>query len=143
MGSNANTVPSQTFYGVAIAWGLGATDYMVSGSYLGLGQSADTELGYDNATSRDQRGKVVQTTFYNPNDKGTFEYIVAVSSSYDSGTAPATYPPEGTMITVVGGDAADPISGSNWLVDSVSIRKANTDAVKVSLKLTRYGGISQ
>ena len=48
-----------------------------------------------------------------------------------------------SMITVTGGDGADPISGSNWIVDNVTVRKANTDAVKVSLKMTRFGGVTQ
>jgi hypothetical protein len=142
MPQDANNIPLQQFYGVAISWGLGLTTMTIGGANVGLVQSNDDELGVDTFEARDQRGTVVQWTAYNPHDTATIEYIVATSGSYDSGTASITYPTEGSMVTI-GADASDPISGSNWLVQSVLVRKANTDAAKVQLKVLRYAGVTQ
>ena len=141
MPQTANNVPLHNFYGVAISWGLGVTAMTITGAGM-LVQSNDDELTYDTAQIRDQRGTTVAKIFYDPHDSATVEYVATTSGSYDSGTSSISYPTQGTMITI-GADSSDPVSGSNWLVDSVTIRKANTDAAKVSLKVSRYGGITQ
>ena len=141
MPQTANSVPLQNYFGVAISWGLGASAMTISGAGM-LVQSNDDELTYDQAQVRDQRGTVVAAVFYNPHDTATIEYVATTSGSYDSGTSSISYPTQGSMITI-GAESSDPVSGSNWLVDSVTVRKANTDACKVQLKVTRYGGITQ
>jgi hypothetical protein len=142
MPQSANTISPQTYLGTAISWALGTLNITVGGVNPGFFQTADNEMGVDAFTARDQRGNVAQWTGYNPNDQATCEYVFATSGSYDSGTAALTYPTQGTMVTV-GADASDPLSGSNWIVESVTIREANTDAKKCQLKLHRWQGVTQ
>jgi len=142
MPQSANNIPAQSYLGTAISWGLGATTMTIAGVNMGFVQTNDDELGLDTFEVRDQRGNVAAWVGYNPHDQATVEYIVATSGSYDSGAASITYPTQGTMITV-GADSTDPVSGSNWIVQTVTLRKANTDAAKVQLKLIRYQGVQQ
>lgn len=142
MPQTANNIPAQSFLGTSISWGLGALTITVAGVNMGFTQTADTELGLDTFQARDQRGNVQSWAGYNPNDQSTVEYIFATSGSYDSGTASVTYPTQGTMITV-GADSTDPLSGSNWIVETVTVRAANTDAKKAQLKLHRWQGVTQ
>jgi len=142
MPQTADNIPAQQYYGVAISWGLGTTNMTFGNINCGLTQTNDDELGLDVFTARDQRGTEVQWTGYNPHDTATIEYIAAISGSYDSGTASILYPTQGAFVTI-GADATDPVSGSNWIVQSVLVRKANTDAAKVQLKVIRYQGITQ
>lgn len=141
MPQTANNIPAQQFYGATIAWGLGSSSVTVTGA-SGLVQSADTELGVDTFEGRDQRGTVVTVTNYNPHDSATVEYIVTASGSFDGGSAAITYPTQGSMITI-GTDTNDPLSGSNWIVQSALSRRANTDAAKIQLKCVRYLGVTQ
>ena len=139
MPQTANNVPVQAYWGVSISWGLGPTAMTIPNAGM-LVQTNDDELTYDKAEIRDQRGGVVAVAYYNPHDMATIEYIATTTGSYDSGTASIGYPTQGQMITI-GSESTDPVSGSNWLVDSVMVRKANTDAAKVQLKVTRYGQV--
>ena len=139
MPGTANNVSAQSYQGVNICWGLGGTDYTISGVGA-LFQSSDTEMKYDEMEIKDQRGNVQGWIGYNPVDSGTVEFIVTASgTSY--GTASITYPTQGTKITI-GSSADDPLSGSNWIVQTITLRKSNTDAAKVSLKVIRYKGIT-
>jgi len=128
---------SQVFYGLNIAWGLGATPITISG-VTGQYQSSDQELKLDENEVRDQRGNVVAWTGYNPTEAVTLEYV-ATDASTASGSAVLTYPDRGAKITI-GCDG--PISGSGWIVQSTAIKKTNTDACKVTLKAIRYLAIT-
>lgn len=135
MPSNANTVANQTFQGVSLAWGLGGTDYTIA-SVAALFQSADTDIKYDELEIRNQRGSVVTWVGYNPSDSATLEYVITGSGS-GSGSATISHPTQGAKISI-GAATDDPISGSNWIVQGVTVRRTNTDAAKVSLKVIRY-----
>lgn len=139
----SQTVPLQAPFGYQIAWGCGATT-ITAGGVVSLPQSTDTELGYDTATVRDGRGTTVAYVSYDPHDTATLEYVIITGTgSYDSISASVSYPTQGSMITVTNADASDPINGSNWIVQSSTVRRSNTDAGKVSLKVIRYQGITQ
>lgn len=139
MPSTANNVGAQVYQGINISWGLGGTDYTITGVGA-LFQTSDTELKYDEMEIKDQRGNVQAWVGYNPIDSGTVEYVVTASgTSY--GTASMTYPTHGSKITI-GASSDEPISGSNWIVQTVTVRKSNTDAAKVSLKVIRYKSIA-
>jgi hypothetical protein len=143
MAQNANNVPFQQPYGYAISWGLGSQFYTV-GPAIVLPQSADDDLGYDFAQIRDGRGTTVSVVSYDPHDSMNLEFVVIQStSSYDSITASLSYPTQGTMISLSGPDASDPVIGSNWIVQSNTIRRTNTDATRIQLKCIRYGGVQQ
>jgi hypothetical protein len=143
MAQTSNNVPFQQPYGYAISWGLGATIYTVGPAQV-LPQSADTELGYDFVECRDGRGTVVSVVSYNPHDSMNLEFVVIQNtSSYDSITASLSYPTQGTMITLSGPDASDPIAGSNWIVQTNTVRRTNTDATRIQLKCQRFGGVTQ
>jgi hypothetical protein len=139
MPGTANSVGAQVYLGTNISWGLGGTEYTISGVGA-LFQTSDAELKYDEMEVKDQRGNVKAWVGYNPVDTGTLEYVVN-SSGTSYGTASMTYPTQGTQITI-GASADEPISGSNWIVQTVTVRKSNTDAAKVSLKVIRYKGIT-
>lgn len=139
MPQTAQNMPAQAYQGLNLNWGLGATDYAISG-VSGLFQTSDTELKYDEMEVRDQRGNVKAWVGYNPTDGGTIEYVVSTTASA-TGNASITYPSQGTKITITAA-SDEPISGSSWIVQGVTVRKSNTDACKVSLKVIRYAGIS-
>lgn len=139
MGSTANSVADQAYLGVNINWAIGLTDYTITGVGMHV-QSSDTSLNYEKYEVKNQRGAVVGVVYYNPTDTATIEYIVTASGAA-SGNAALTYPTHGTKITV-GASSDDPLSGSNWLVDDVSVRRTNTDAAKINLKLMRYKNIA-
>jgi hypothetical protein len=130
---------AQTYYGINIAWGLGQTTYSVTNA-TGIFNSSDHTETAEEATVRDQRGNVVEATFYNPTGEATIEYI-ASDNAAAAGTAAITYPNQGTKVTVTA-DSADPINGTNWLVRNAVIRRINTDATKVTLSVIRYLAIS-
>ena len=143
MPQTSNNVPFQVPYGYAISWGLGASTYTVGPATV-LPQSADTELGYDFAQIRDGRGTTVSVVSYDPHDSMNLEFVVITgTSSYDSITASLSYPTQGQMITLAGPDSSDPLAGSNWIVQTNTIRRTNTDATKIQLKAVRYGGVTQ
>ena len=130
---------AQNYYGLNIAWGLGTTAYSISG-VTGQYQSSDREYKVDEQEVRDQRGNVVAWVGYNPMESCTLEYVSSdVGSAY--GTASITIPTVGTKIAI-GADTQDPISGSSWLVQSVATKRANTDAVKNTIKAVRYLAIT-
>lgn len=138
MPQTANNIAAQSYQGLNISWGLGANDLVITGVGMVV-QSNDTEIKYDEMEVRDQRGNVVAWVGYNPTDSATMEYVVTASGAA-AGTAAISYPSQGSKITV-GGNSDEPISGSNWIVQSVTLRRSNTDATKVSLKMIRYKGI--
>lgn len=128
---------AQTYYGLDIAWGLGATAVTIP-NVNGIYQSIDHELKLDENELRDQRGNVVAWVGYNPTETATLEYI-ATDALVASGSAAVTYPDRGTKVSIAADGA---ISGSGWIVQSDVIKRTNTDAMKVTLKCIRYLGIS-
>jgi hypothetical protein len=143
MSQTANSVPFQQPYGYAISWGLGSAIYTVGPAQV-LPQSADNELGYDFAQIRDGRGTTVSVVHYDPHDSLNLEFVVIQgTASYDSITASLSYPTQGTMISLSGPDASDPSIGSNWIVQSCTVRRSSTDACRINLKAIRYGGVQQ
>ena len=143
MATNANTVPFVNEYGYSISWGLGSNIYTIGGAQV-LPQSSDDELGYDTAQIRDGFGITRAYVFYDPHDSATIEFaVINNTASYDGYTASMSYPTQGTMVSLSGPPDGDPISGSNWLVNGVTLRRTNTDCTKIQLKVTRYGGITQ
>lgn len=130
---------AQTYYGLNVAWGLGQTAYTVTNA-TGIFQSSDHTETAEEATVRDQRGNVVEVSFFNPTGESTIEFI-ASDAGAAAGTAVISYPNQGTKVTVTA-DAADPITGTNWLVRNAVTRRINTDATKVTLSVIRYLGIT-
>lgn len=130
---------AQNYYGLNIAWGLGTTAYSLSG-VTGQYQSSDREYKVDEQEVRDQRGNVVAWVGYNPMESCTLEYVSSDSGTA-YGTASISLPVIGTKINI-GCDSADPISGSGWLVQSAATKRANTDAVKNTIKCVRYLAIT-
>jgi hypothetical protein len=122
-----------------ISWGLGQTAYSISG-VSGAYQSSDHELKLDELEVKDQRGNVVSWVGYNPMETATLEWV-ATDTASAAGNAAITYPTQGSKITI-GADATDPISGSGWIVQSIVVKKANTDACKLTAKAVRYLAIS-
>lgn len=131
---------TDTFYGLNIAWGLGAN--FSASNAVGLFQSAEHDSKLDEWEGRDQRGNVVSWAGYNPMETATFEYYVSDASTA-SGSAVPTFntnvPQQGSKITITSGF---PINGASWIVQDSLIRATNTEAVKVTIKAVRYPNIT-
>ena len=128
---------AQTFYGLNIAWGLGATAVTVT-SASGIFNSSEYNAKLDETEVKDQRGNVVTWVGYNPTEAATLEYF-ATDAGTVSGSAAITYPDRGAKISITADGA---ISGSGWIIQDVMARRTNTDAAKVTLKAVRYPAIS-
>lgn len=128
---------AQTYYGLDIFWGLGPTQIVIPG-VTGIYQSADYEAKLDELEIKDQRGNVVSWVGYNPTETIQLEYF-ASDVATASGSATITYPDRGSKISITTDTTA---SGSGWIVQSDVIKRTNTDALKITLKCTRYPSIS-
>lgn len=131
----------QTFYGINIAWGLGSGS-MSATNCTGIFQSVEHDNKIDIWEGRDQRGNVVAWGGYNPTETCVIEYFVSDASAA-SGSASPTFGTnvcqQAAKITI---GAGFPVSGTSWIIDDVLIRATNTDAMKITLKGTRYPGIA-
>jgi len=132
---------NNVYHGLNLRWGtvgLGSTAFGTSA----LIQSADIENQAEQALVKDQSGNTVARADFDFKDTATFEYVTAVSGSA-SGNATITKPSVGQMITVTDSvGAGSDLSGSMWIVDNASQKQMNTDACKISVKATRYCGIT-
>ena len=133
---------AQVYYGLNIAWGLGNTSVTMSNA-SGIFQSIEHDLKLDENEVRDQRGNVVAWTGYNPTEEATFEYYISDFASAASGSSAETLgtsvPDRGTKVSVT---STQLVSGSSWIIKDTLLRHTNTEAVKVTLKATRYPAIT-
>ena len=124
---------------VNVRWGLGASCVTITGA-TGQFQSVDLEEKLDELEVRDCRGTVTAWIGYNPVGSATIEYVVSAAGTID-GSAAITKPDQGAIVTI-GTAVGDPLSGSNWIVQSTSQKESNTDVVKVTVKAIRYLNIT-
>ena len=124
-----------TYHGVGVNFGIATGITSVTGMF----QTNDHGITSDNEIIRDGTGAEVQKTFYAFKMTGTFEYVA--TGTGPSGTSLVTHPGVGAMVSVL--DANYPaINATNWLVDSVDIKRSNVAAVRVTLKMTQYPSIT-
>lgn len=124
------------YHGISVNFGLGPTITSVVGSF----QTNDHGLEMDNEVIRSGDGTSVEKTFYDYKETATFEYV-ATAVGGPSGTGTVTTPGVGDLVSV--SDSQYPaINHTNWLVDTVDIKRSNTAAVRVTLKMTQYPSIT-
>lgn len=121
---------------VNIFWAFGGNAYSASNVYA-IPQRMDFNQQSDKATYQDDRGNTIAPVYFNPHDDWSFEYLTTDSNTA-AGNAAISSIPVGTMFSVTGGATAGPVTGSNWIVDNNSFAFTNTDALKITLKASRY-----
>jgi hypothetical protein len=124
-----------TYHGVAVNFGLAAGITSIVGQF----QTNDHGYTSDTEVIRDGTGAEVEKTFYAFKQTATFDYVASAAGG-PSGTATVTVNAVGAIATVT--DANYPaIAGTNWLVDSVDVKRSNVAAVRVTVKMTQYPSI--
>lgn len=126
-----------TEYGINLFWGLGPTTITVTNA-TGIYQSFDYNPKIDKQEVRDQRGTIATINYYNPYEEASVVYYASDANSA-SGSAVPTWPDRGTAVSIV---ASTALSGSGWKVDDISLSATNTDALKVTVKASRYLNIA-
>ena len=125
-----------TYHGVGINFGIASGITSAVGAF----QTNDHGVTSDNEVIRDGTGAEVEKTFYAFKSTATFEYV-ATAAGGPSGNAAVSYPSVGAMVTVSDTNYGN-IAGTNWLIDSVDIKRSNVAAVRVTLKMTQYPSIT-
>lgn len=124
-----------TYHGVGVNFGIASSITSVVGAFQtnDHGYTADTEV------IRDGTGAEVEKTFYAFKMTGTFEYVA--TGAGPSGASTVVIPSVGQMVAVT--DTVYPaIAATNWIVDSVDVKRSNVAAVRVTLKMTLYPSIT-
>ena len=124
-----------TYHGVGVNFGIATGITSVTGMF----QTNDHGLTADTEIIRDGTGAEIEKTFYAFKSTATFEYVA--TGTGPSGTVAVTAPSVGQMVTVTDTNYAV-IAATNWIVDSVDIKRSNVAAVRVTLKLTLYPSIT-
>jgi hypothetical protein len=124
-----------TYHGVGVNFGIASGISYVTGMF----QTNDHALTADTEIIRDGTGAEVEKTFYAFKSTATFEYVATGAGS--SGTATVTYPAIGVMVAIADTNYPN-INATNWIVDSVDMKRSNVAAVRVTLKMTYYPSIT-
>ena len=124
-----------TYHGVAVNFGLASSIGTLTGQF----QTNDHGYEADNEIIRDGTGAEVEKTYYAFKMTGTFEYVASQAGG-PTGASAVTVPVIGQMLTVSDSNYGA-IAATNWLVDSVDVKRSNVAAVRVTLKLTLYPSI--
>lgn len=122
------------YHGVGIIFGASGSVSTLNGKM----QTFDHKLSAESEWIIDELGNKVGKTYYGENETATFTAIATGTS----GSATVTKPTVGTKITVGqiadgAGDTYTAISGSNWLVDNVTVNGSNTSYVRITVELSR------
>lgn len=126
-----------TIKGVGVNFGVDSTTI---GSVKGLFQDRKLDKRASNATAQDGDGDTVTKVYYDYQDGATFTYVPTGSKATNVSITDPDLPTVGGFVTVT--DASNTfISGSNWLIDDVSVNSTNTSITTVSLTLTKYPNI--
>ena len=105
----------------------------------GAMQTRDHEYKTEVESIRDGSGTTVSRVYYDASEEATFEYVATGTNGVVNATV--TVPTNGALMTVT--DASySAIAGSTWIVENVATKVSNTSAVRVTVKLSRWPGIS-
>lgn len=119
--------------GVGVHWGVSTTGVTGAGTFKL--QSTDHNQGSDSDIVHDASGFAVNKTYYNFNESATLD-VVVTGSANSASVAPTLAKPS-DIITITD-SVYTQLAGTDWLVDSVSIKRSNTSAMRVTYSLTRY-----
>ncbi len=124
------------YHGVAINFGVSSS---LSG-LTGVMQTIDHNVNTSNEEIRNGSGEFVQKTLYGIYEEATFE-VVAGGGAGPAGNAAVVFPDPGVIGTVIDTQYTE-IAGTNWILDSVSVKGSNTTAKRITCKLWRASGIA-
>src|ERR1017187_3384799 len=126
---------TNVYHGVGVNFGISSSLANVTGLF----QTRDHVNTSDVDLVRSGTGDVVEKTYYNLYETGNFDYVA--SGTGPSGIVAVTLPTVGTLLTITD-TVYTAIAGTSWLIDKASSKSSNTTAMKISLDLTRYAGIT-
>ena len=129
------------FLGVGVNFGLASTGF--TGSGIGTFKLQDNDHSKKAKTEdiQDENGRTVQRSVFDESEEATFEYIPSGSTTALA-VAASTIPDIGTLATVTDTTNYTAIAGTNWIVADVTTKRTNKGALKVTLKLERFPGIT-
>jgi len=127
---------SNVYAGVGISFGTSGTTINTISGYF---QSIDHEYKSDMDEVRDGGGNIQEVTFYNQVEEAQFEYVTTASSG---GANSPSLPAIGAKLTVADTTTDTNIAGTSWYVTNVNKKRSNTQALRVTLKLTKWPNIS-
>ena len=129
------------FFGLNMRYGLNGVT-VTQTNVSAIIQSFDNARGATEGTVLNQLGNTSISYFHDFKKNATFSYVHAAATTAD-GNSPVEKPVVGTKVTI--GDSvhgASDIVGTNWIVQSVTENRMNTDCVKISVTAVAYDNIS-
>lgn len=121
---------TNVYKGVGVNFGISSSVSNVTGAF----QTFDHTFKMETSLLKNGQNQTISKIYSDDSEEATFEYVATGTSG---GSVTIVKPTVSDTLTIT-----DPqygaISGSNWLVDEVSVKASNNDKKKVSLKLSRY-----
>jgi hypothetical protein len=131
MGNILNSVPVHR--GIGVHWAVQSTT--VSGAGTFKLQSTDHTLQAATDMVQDGSGFTVNKTYYDFSESATLECVITGTNG--TGNVSPTLAEPSDIITITD-SVYTQLAGTDWLVDSVSVKRSNTSAMRVTYNLTRY-----
>ena len=123
------------FHGVGIQFGISSSLAGVTGQF----QTRDHSFNSDMEEVVSSYGEIVATAQFKFVEEASFEYVA--TGAGPSGIVTVSLPSVGDLITVT--DAVyTQIAQTNWIITKVVDKASNTGALKVTIDLKRYAGIT-
>src|SRR5215471_7690411 len=120
-------------------WALGGVTVTAFGNYAM--QSADVEDTGETYEVKDGSGTTIIWYGFDHKRMANWEYIVTGTSANTS--ASITSPGFGTMFTVTDtSGGSNPLTGSNYIVLSATVKETNKDAATVTVKTVAYDTVT-
>jgi hypothetical protein len=120
--------------GVGVHWGVSSTGIAGLGTFTLTSNDHGRQAARDSI--QDPTGFTVNVTYYDYMESANLS--VVITGSLGSGNVTPSLPEIGDVVTITD-SVYTALSGSNWLLDSVSTSRSNTSAMRASYGLTRYG----
>ena len=127
------------YKGVGVSWGVGSTAVTTVFGTFKL-QSRDAGLTSETEMLKDENGVTAAKVYFDQKTEATFEYCPTDASA--GGAVAPTLPTIGAIFTVTDTTAATYIAGTTWLCDDVQVKSSNTSITRVTVKATKYPGIT-
>lgn len=129
------------YKGVGCHWGVGSTTYTLVNGKL---QTRDHVRKSDMETILDSDGVTISKVYYDPNQEATLEVVITGSNGV--GNVTPVLPACGDAVTItdtVYTQFSGSATGTNvWLVTDVSSKTSNVGAMRVTINLLRYAGVT-
>ncbi len=121
------------FHGVGINFAIDSTIVGVNGLF----QTRDHHFLMDKEEILDGGESVVSLAYNNPREEASFTYVSFQFATYILGNAPVSLPTIGRFVQVI--DPRYARIRGYWWVDDIMVSNSNTTAIRVTVKLSRYG----